>query len=170
MGEDDSSMDESGQLMEELRKEKERSAELEKNYKYLLADYDNYRKRLEKEADFRVRLELEKFLLKLLSLRDDYTRAVDAAKKSTDKDIASGLEGVLKNLDAILKEAGITEIDAVGKPFDPNFHEAVSFTDSELEENTVSREIRKGYILNDRVIRPSLVEVTKRSKIETGDD
>ncbi len=162
--------DEPSRLKEDLKKEKERAEEYLNKYKYLLADYDNYRKRIDKEADIRVKREVEKFILKLLDLRDDYIRAIETVKKSDNTNtIISGLEGVLKNLDNILKEEGIVEIDALGKLFDPNLHEAVSFVDSgEMPENTVTNEIRKGYMLNDRVIRPSLVEVSKKPSVNTG--
>ena len=167
---DNAQVNELNELKEELKKEKERAEEYLSKYKYLLADYDNYRKRLDKEADIRVRREVEKFMLKLLDLRDDYIRAIQIVKKSDNTNtIINGLEGVLKNLDNILKEEGIVEIEALGKSFDPNLHEAVSFVDSvELPENTVTTEIRKGYMLSDRVIRPSLVEVSKRPNVNTG--
>ncbi len=148
--------------------------EYESKYKYLLADYDNYRKRVEREAEYRVRQSIESFVLKLLNLRDDFVRAIDATKKSNavDKHVVEGLEGVLKNLDGILKDAGIMEIPAVGKEFNPNLHEAVSFIyNSELPDLTITNEIRKGYMMNDRVIRPSLVEVSRRpTQEERGGD
>lgn len=163
-------LDELQLLREELKKEKEKAEEHLSKYKYLLADYDNYRKRLDKEADIRVRHEVEKFMLRLLDLHDDYVRAVEVVKKSDNTTIINGLEGVLKKLDDILTEEGIMEIEALGKPFDPNLHEAMSFVDSaELPENTITMEIRKGYMLNNRVIRPSLVEVSKRPTVNTGD-
>ncbi len=167
---DDAQLDELSRLKEDLKKEKERAEEYLNKYRYLLADYDNYRKKLDKEADIRVRREVEKFILKLLDLRDDYIRAIEIVKKSDNTNtIISGLEGVLKNLDGILKGEGIVEIDALGKLFDPNLHEAVSFVDNgEMPENTVTNEIRKGYMLNDRVIRPSLVEVSKKPSVNTG--
>lgn len=167
---DNTQLDELNKLKEELKRENERAEEYLSKYKYLLADYDNYRKRLDKEAEIRIRREVEKFLLKLLDLRDDYVRAIEVVKKSNNEGtLIRGLESVLKNLDNILKEEGIMEIDALGKSFDPNLHEAVSFVDSiELPENTITNEIRKGYMLSDRVIRPSLVEVSKRPNLKTG--
>jgi len=167
---DNAQLDELNKLKEELKKEKEMAEECLSKYKYLLADYDNYRKRLDKEAEIRVRREVEKFMLKLLDLHDDYIRAIEIVKKSDSTNtIINGLESILKNLDNILNEEGIVEIKALGKSFDPNLHEAVSFVDSvELPENTVTTEIRKGYMLSDRVIRPSLVEVSKRPNVKTG--
>ncbi|HEY4674338.1 MAG TPA: nucleotide exchange factor GrpE [Nitrososphaerales archaeon] len=167
---DNAQPDELDMLKEELEKEKERTEEYDEKYKRLLADYDNYRKQLDKEAEIRVRREVEKFLLKLLALRDDYVRAIEIVKKSNStKTIINGLEGVLKNLDSILREEGIAEINALGTSFDPNFHEAVSFVDNvELPENTITTEIRKGYMLSNRVIRPTLVEVSKRPNVKNG--
>ncbi|MFY3741122.1 MAG: molecular chaperone GrpE [Candidatus Nitrosomirales archaeon] len=167
---DNAQPDELDMLKEELEKEKERAEEYDEKYKRLLADYDNYRKQLDKEAEIRVRREVEKFLLKLLALRDDYVRAIEIVKKSNStKTIINGLEGVLKNLDSILREEGIAEINALGTSFDPNFHEAVSFVDNvELPENTITTEIRKGYMLSNRVIRPTLVEVSKRPNVKNG--
>lgn len=151
--------------------------EYESKYKYLLADYDNYRKRVEREAEYRVRQSIEAFILKLLNLRDDFVRAIDVMKKSTttaavvDRHVVEGLEGVLKNLDGILRDAGVVEIPAVGEAFNPNMHEAVSFVyNAELPDLTITNEIRKGYMMNDRVIRPSLVEVSRRPMQEVGGD
>lgn len=138
---------------------------VEERYKYKLAEIDNYRKQIEREAQIQVKVKIEEFLKKLINLRDDYLRAIETAKKSNGPAmIINGLESILKNLDVILKEEGVREIDAVGKAFDPSIHEAISFVDtSEYPENTVTAEIRKGYMLSDRVIRPSLVEVSKKA-------
>jgi molecular chaperone GrpE len=157
------SEDEKTRLAQELEDAKSMAKEYESRYKYLLAEYDNYRKRLEKEMDIKVKRSIEGIILRLLDLRDDYIRAIDTAKRESSKSLIAGLEGILKRLDGILKEYGVVEIDALGKSFDPNLHEAVSFVyDRELPDLTVTNEIRKGYIWNDRVIRPSLVEVSKR--------
>ncbi|MEM4398471.1 MAG: nucleotide exchange factor GrpE [Candidatus Nitrosocaldus sp.] len=78
---------------------------------------------------------------------------------------------MLKNLDGILRDAGVVEIPAVGEAFNPNMHEAVSFVyNAELPDLTITNEIRKGYMMNDRVIRPSLVEVSRRPMQEVGGD
>lgn len=138
---------------------------VEERYKYKLAEIDNYRKQIEREAQIQVKVKIEEFLKKLINLHDDYLRAIETAKKSNGPAmIINGLESILKNLGGILKEEGVREIDAVGKAFDPSMHEAISFVDtSEYPENTVTAEIRKGYMLSDRVIRPSLVEVSKKA-------
>jgi molecular chaperone GrpE len=73
------------------------------------------------------------------------------------------LEGILKNIDSLLASEGVREIEAVGTPFDPNVHDAIAYSArDDVAENTVTAEIRKGYMLNGRVLRPSLVEISKK--------
>lgn len=136
----------------------------ESKYKYLLADYDNYRKRVEREAEIRIMNAKAKILLKIINLKDDFERALEAAEKADNKDaILNGLKSVLKNIDNILKEEGVNIIDAKGKRFDPNIHEVVSIiNNNKLPDYTVTNELRKGYMLHDKVIRPSLVEISKK--------
>ncbi len=154
-------------LKEQLKKKQAEAEENLNKYKYLLADYDNYRKSVQRESGIIVRREIEKFLMKLIDLRDDYIRAIQSAKKS-DNPVVSGLQLILKNLDGILKEEGIEEINVVGKTFDPNMHEAISFVpNDEYPENTIITEIRKGYMLSNRVVRPSLVEVSKKTNVKS---
>ncbi|MFQ5940754.1 MAG: nucleotide exchange factor GrpE [Nitrososphaerales archaeon] len=155
-------------LKEQLKKKQAEADEYISKYKYLLADYDNYRKRVEKESEIIVRRKIEKFLIKVIALRDDYVRAIETAKSIDSPELVDGLESILKNLDRILKEEGVEEIKSIGKIFDPNIHEAISFVDNEeYPENTITGEIRKGYMLSDRVIRPSLVEVSKKTAVES---
>lgn len=155
--------------LEMLKDQLKELSGVEERYKYKLAEIDNYRKQIEKEAQIHVKVKIEEFLKKLINLRDDYLRAIETAKKSNGPAvIINGLESILKNLDVILKEEGVREIDAVGKAFDPSMHEAISFVDTnEYPENTVTAEIRKGYMLSDRVIRPSLVEVSKKANAKS---
>jgi molecular chaperone GrpE len=103
-------------------------------------------------------------LLKFLTIRDDYLRALSVARQSKSEQVVviEGLEGILKNIDSLLASEGVREIEAVGTPFDPNVHDAIAYSArDDLAENTVTAEIRKGYMLNDRVLRPSLVEISK---------
>lgn len=135
----------------------------ETKYKYLLADYDNYRKRVEKEAENRIMAEKARLLLKIINLRDDFERALVALEKGKDTNaIIDGLKAILKNIDNILKEEGVDAIEAKGKKFDPNLHEVVSIiTNNKLPDYTITNELRRGYMLNNKVIRPSLVEVSR---------
>lgn len=139
----------------------------ESKYKYLLADYDNYRKRVEREAEIKIMEAKAKILLKLINLKDDFERALEAAEKGDDKDaILDGLRQMLKNIDDILKEEGVTTIEAKGKIFDPNLHEVVSIiNNNRLPDYTITNELRKGYLFNNKVLRPSLVEVSRKDNL-----
>jgi molecular chaperone GrpE len=111
-------------------------------------------------------------LLKFLNIRDDYLRALSVARQSKSEQgvVIEGLEGILKNIDSLLVSEGVREIEAVGTPFDPNVHDAIAYSArDDLAENTVTAEIRKGYMLNGRVLRPSLVEISKIVKNSVND-
>ncbi len=145
---------------------KEEALDYENKYKYLLAEYDNYRKRIDKEAEIRIKSEKAKLLLKIIELKEDLERAFTASTRSDNKDyIIEGLKSILKNIDSILKDEGVTPIESLNKEFDPNLHEVVSIIkDNTLPEYTITNEFRKGYMIYDKVIRPSLVEVSKREE------
>jgi molecular chaperone GrpE len=104
-------------------------------------------------------------LLKFLNIHDDYLRALSVAKQGGKSEpvVIEGLEGILKNIDSLLASEGVREIETVGTPFDPNVHDAIAYsTREDAPENTVTTEIRKGYLLNNKVLRPSLVEISKK--------
>ena len=148
----------------ELRKAKEFSESSLNKMRYLMADFDNYRKQMEKQLASKAESIKAELLLKFLNIRDDYLRALSVARQSKSEQVVviEGLEGILKNIDSLLASEGVREIEAVGTPFDPNVHDAIAYSArDDLAENTVTAEIRKGYILNGRVLRPSLVEISK---------
>jgi molecular chaperone GrpE len=148
----------------ELRKAKESSESSLNKVRYLMADFDNYRKQMEKQLASKAESIKAELLLKFLTIRDDYLRALSVARQSKSEQVVviEGLEGILKNIDSLLASEGVREIEAVGTPFDPNVHDAIAYSArDDLAENTVTAEIRKGYILNGRVLRPSLVEISK---------
>ena len=156
----------------ELRRAKESSESSLNKMRYLMADFDNYRKQMEKQLASKAESIKAELLLKFLNIRDDYIRALSMAKQSkSDKEVViEGLEGILKNIDSLLTSEGVREIEAVGTPFDPNVHDAIAYAERDgLAENTVTAEIRKGYMLNDRVLRPSLVEISKIVKNSVND-
>jgi molecular chaperone GrpE len=149
----------------ELRKAKESSESSLNKMKYLMADFDNYRKQMEKQVASKAESIKAELLLKFLNIRDDYLRALSVARQSKSEQIVviEGLEGILKNIDSLLASEGVREIEAVGTPFDPNVHDAIAYSArDDVAENTVTAEIRKGYMLNGRVLRPSLVEISKK--------
>lgn len=156
----------------ELRRAKESSESSLNKMRYLMADFDNYRKQMEKQLASKAESIKAELLLKFLNIRDDYIRALSMAKQSkSDKEVViEGLEGILKNIDSLLASEGVREIEAVGTPFDPNVHDAIAYSErDDLAENTVTAEIRKGYMLNSRVLRPSLVEISKIVKNSVND-
>jgi molecular chaperone GrpE len=159
-------------VKEELRKARESSEGSLSKLKYLMADFDNYRKQMEKQAASKTESAKAELLLKFVNIRDDYLRALAVARKArTEPVVIEGLEGILKNIDSLLSSEGVREIETVGTPFDPNVHDAIAHTQrDDLEENTVTAEIRKGYVLNGRVLRPSMVEISKKIVKNTDSD
>jgi molecular chaperone GrpE len=129
-----------------------------------MADFDNYRKQMEKQAASKTEVIKAELLLKFLNIRDDYLRALSVAKQSKSETVViEGLEGILKNIDWLLASEGVREIETIGTPFDPNVHDAIAYSErDDVPENTVTNEIRKGYMLNAKVLRPSLVEISKK--------
>jgi molecular chaperone GrpE len=158
----------------ELGRAKESSESSLNKMKYLMADFDNYRKQMEKQLASKAESIKAELLLKFLNIRDDYLRALSVARQSKSEQgggvVIEGLEGILKNIDSLLASEGVREIEAVGTPFDPNVHDAIAYsTQDDLAENTVTAEIRKGYMLNGKVLRPSLVEISKIVKNSVND-
>lgn len=151
-------------VKEELSKVRESSNNNLNKLKYLMADFDNYRKQMEKQVTSKVESSKAELLLKFLSIRDDYVRALEMAKQSKSEGVVlEGLEAILKNLDSLLKSEAVIDIETIGTPFDPNIHDAITFSyRDDVPENTVTDEIRKGYMLNNKVLRPSLVEISKK--------
>lgn len=149
-------------LKTQLKQEQEKTASYEKKLQYLLADFENLKKRMELDVQSKVNFALDSMMLKFLSIYDDFVRAKDALVKQ--KINTDGLLAILKNMDLFLSENGVIPIEALGEIFDPQLHEAITVKeDSSLDDNTITAEIRKGYILQNRVIRPSLVEISKKA-------
>jgi len=137
----------------------------------LQADFENTRKRLEREKQDFVKFANEGIILELLNILDDLERIVELAE-SKHEDLAGFLKGVemiLAHLYGMLKEHGVTPIEAQGKTFDPHYHEALMQTENkELPEHTIVEELQKGYLLNDRVIRTAKVKVSKKQEVKNG--
>ena len=133
--------------------------------KYSLADFDNFRKNIERQNSLKILSIKADLLSTLISIREDFIRALDTIKQNKiDNADLEGLEGILKTINIFLEKEGIKEIDSINKLFDPNVHEIIGFSynNGDIDENIITKEIRKGYFLNDRVLRPSLVEVSKK--------
>jgi molecular chaperone GrpE len=159
-------------LKEELHEARKSSDNNLNRLKYMMAEFDNYRKQMQKQIDSRIESGKAELLVKFLSLRDDYLRALEMAKQSKSETVViEGLEGILKNFDSLLRSEGVMEIETIGTPFDPNVHDAIGFAhQDEIEENIITKEIRKGYMLNNKVLRPSLVLISRKIVKNTAND
>jgi molecular chaperone GrpE len=145
--------------------------ELKDKYLRTLAESENIRKRVRQQSEETVRLQRENLLRDLLPIADNLERAVEAARTAGGgKPIVEGVEMVLRSLFDFLKSHGVSQISAIGQPFDPQRHEAVDHVDSgEHPPNTVVSEFHRGYLIGDRMLRPSRVSVA-RAGAGAGDD
>ena len=135
--------------------------ELNAKYMRLMADFQNQKKRFDKEKSDIHQYANEKIVKNLLEVLDNFERALDATKDA-DPSLHDGMELIFKQLMTALENAGVAEIKALGEEFDPNFHNAVMMEETdEYEPNKVSGVMQKGYTLNSRVIRPSMVKVAQ---------
>ena len=153
------------ELKEELEATKQKLSDYEEKLKHSLADFQNLQRKTQTDIENGINLKIDKLLLNFITIYDDLILAKKVlADEKTD---VSGLESIIKNMNSLLSENNIIPIEAVGKIFDPNLHEAVSIIeDSSLDEGTITKEIRKGYISGKRVIRPTVVEISKKIKLD----
>jgi molecular chaperone GrpE len=157
-----------------LAKYQELEAELSEVQEQLLrtaADAENFKKRLQREKEEQTRYANESLMRELLPAIDNLERALEHSRSESDQgSLVEGLNMTLKGFLGTLARFGCTQVEAEGKPFDPNFHEAVSQEDSaDHEPNTVLNELQKGYMLKERLLRPAMVLVSKRSRQQDSD-
>lgn len=145
------------------------AAKADENWERLLrttADFDNFKKRAAREKIEAAQYANYSLIQKLLPVLDNFEMALAAAQNAGgDKlgSLQSGVQMIQQQLRSALAEAGLEEIDAAGKPFDPNFHEAISQQESAaVPEGNVLQQLRKGYRLKDRLLRPATVIVAKK--------
>jgi len=137
--------------------------ESKENYDRLLrvtAEFENYKKRMSREMDDFRKYATQSLIKEMLSVVDHIELALQAASAAPGNKLTEGLNLTLKELLRILGKFNVTPIDTLGKPFNPEFHEAILREASdECSENTVVREMQKGYMINERLLRPALVAV-----------
>lgn len=141
---------------------KEQVEESENKYLKLYAEFENFKRRNRQEAELNSKYKDQKFAEHLLPVIDNLERAL--AIEGTDESFIAlnkGVEMVYRNLVETLEKHDIKAIDALDQPFDPNFHQAVMTEASDAESDIVIEEFQKGYILKDRVIRPTMVKVSE---------
>lgn len=144
---------------------KEELEEQKNKYLRALADFDNYKKRSQAERLQVIQFANENLIKELLPVVDNFSRAMTTAEKVEAHDeLKKGLALVKKQIEDVLQKHGAEEILALGKPYDPNFHEAIMQKENEGPENIILEEVQKGYAFHGRVIRPSMVIVSKKKE------
>jgi len=149
-----------------IEKKEAEYKELHDKYLRALAEMENFRKRVAREQAESIKYANERILSDLLSVVDNIERAIVHSREKKDFDaLIDGLNLTMKELHILFEKYGVKGIESVGQPFDPTKHHAVSLVESDTHpENIVVEEFRKGYLLNDRILRPSLVSVAKRKE------
>ena len=144
-------------------------AELRDRYIRLYAEFDNYKERVQKDKEELVKYGNESLLYEMLPVIDNLEMAL---KHSTDVicgDLVKGVEITLREFQRVVEKFGLTAIPAVGMPFDPSVHHAMSQVErGDVKDKSVVEEFRKGYMFNGKVLRPSLVSVSKKTSETTG--
>jgi molecular chaperone GrpE len=136
----------------------------------IAADFQNYKRRTELEREQSAGLANESLLRKVLAIADDFDRAIEAMPEALAGDgWVQGMAAIDRKLRMLLESEGVTPIEALGRPFDPREHEALSHIETDdAPDETVVAEIQRGYRVRDRILRPSLVAVAKNSRRGAG--
>lgn len=148
--------------LETLRKEKDDI------YQRLLrkqADFDNFRKRSEKEKREFQAYAITEFLLELLPILDNFERALAHPDEQSGAEYRKGVELIYRQFRDLMEKKGLRAIETAGQPFDPNYHEAILREErNDLPENTILAELQKGYFFRDKLLRPAMVKVSFRTE------
>jgi molecular chaperone GrpE len=154
---------------EQLAELKERAAKADEHWERLLrttADFDNFKKRAAREKQDAIKFANQALLQKLIPVLDNFDMALaatQAAQTDAAGSLQTGINMIWQQFKNALAEAGLEEIDATGQAFDPNLHEAISQKETaELPEGQVVQQLRKGYKMRDRLLRPASVVVAKK--------
>ena len=155
------------ELEDALKVEKAKSEDLFRRLQYLQADFENYRRRAEKEMSDAKRFGNERLLSDLLTVKDElelaYARADETKENSV---IIDGVGMTLRRLQNLLTKEGVEKVPGVGSKFNPDYHEAALRVPSDRDEGTVVEEVRPGYLLKGRVLRASIVKVAEKAPVE----
>ena len=149
--------------LEELKICKEDSEKYHDRLLRLRAEFENFRKRMEKEKTEFLRYANEQLIFALLPVMDNFGRAISSARENQNVEaVLEGVSMIEKGLADVLDKFGVKQIRSMGEKFDPHRHEAIGVVESkEHSEDTIVEELQKGYLLNDRLIRPAVVKVAK---------
>ncbi|MBO6150665.1 MAG: nucleotide exchange factor GrpE [Clostridium sp.] len=139
----------------------EKIAELTDRMQRTMAEFDNFRKRTEKEKAAMYEIGAKDIIEKMLPVLDNFERGLTTVpEEEKESPFVQGMDKIYKQFVKTLEDIGVKPMDAAGKPFDPNFHNAVMHVEDEsLGENIVAEELQKGYTYRDSVVRPAMVKV-----------
>ncbi len=153
-------------LKKRCEEAEKRAEEEHESFLRTLADFNNFRRRMREEFEQARQFATEDFIVRLLPILDDFARAIKAAEEKGEFDaLHGGVVLILRQLQDLLAKEGVQPIEAVGQEFDPAKHEAVMRMDTaEYPDNTVVEELQKGYMMDEKVIRPSMVKVARSPK------
>jgi molecular chaperone GrpE len=156
--------DDPAELKKLLSQERDKSAEYLDNWRRAAADLSNYRKRAEKDASEMTKFANSMLIARLLPVLDDFERAFQTIPDNLrGLTWIHGIMLIAQKMGALLEQEGLKPIEALNKPFDPNVHEAVIHEETDKhEDGIVIAELQRGYKLNDRVLRPTMVKVAKK--------
>lgn len=145
--------------VEELKKQAE---ENHQRFLRAQADFDNFRRRTQKEKEEFAKYASFKLIEQLLPVVDNFDRALAASKGSSDYEaLTKGIDMIFRQLEQVLTSEGLQKMEAVGQPFNPEYHQAIMQVESdEYEEGIIVEEVQAGYLLKDKVIRPAMVKVS----------
>ncbi|RMH34615.1 MAG: nucleotide exchange factor GrpE [Nitrospirae bacterium] len=162
-------------LREELTKKTQEYNELQEKYLRLAAEFENYKRRIQREQVEQIKFANEKILKELLTTVDNLERAIQCGRdQQTVGALLEGVELTYKHLVDTLTKFGVKQIESAGQPFDPSKHQAVAQVEApSTPPNMVVEEYQKGYLLNERILRPAMVTVSKepsdKNQPSTGD-
>lgn len=150
------------ELLKKLESVKQENEESTNRLLRLQAEYDNYKKRTQKEKEAERKYKAQDLVSDLLPVLDNFERALAVEKTEATSGIIDGISMVYRQLQEAILNHGVEVIETEGKEFDPNLHHAVmQVEEDEFESNQIVEELQKGYLLKDRVIRPAMVKVNK---------
>ncbi|MEF3304535.1 nucleotide exchange factor GrpE [Paenibacillus sp. GYB003] len=160
--ENEEKADETAAVRRELEEQRKLADEHYQRYLRTQADFDNFRRRARQEKEDFAKYASAKLIEQLLPIVDNFERAITVSKDSSDHDaLLKGVDMIYRQLDAVLVQEGLTPIESVGQPFNPEVHQAIMQVESEEhEEGIVVEEVQKGYKLKDKVLRPAMVKVS----------
>lgn len=149
---------------QEKEEMKHRLKDLQSQFLYLKADFDNYRKRAEKEKETSKKIGKIMIIEKLLYFLDVFENALNMMENTKDEEkLIDGMKLLYKELTKMLEEEGVKTIKTIGEKFNPHLHEVIeTITNEEIEEDTIVEEIARGYVYNGEAIRPAKVKISKK--------